>query len=77
MLMPQPGEPKYPRPGRLFPSWMHAAVIWYPDRECLQSINPNGIGPYDWGFLGPEDLVQIPINYHTPAAYFICQYERL
>ena len=45
---------------------------WYPTREQVQSISPNAISPYDWGYRGSgNDLVDVPIWHVRSAAYFI------
>ena len=47
-------------------------VTWYPHRERLESINPNGIAPWDWG---PQrfwqNTVYIPIWAGFPVAWYI------
>ena len=56
------------------------AVRWYPHRERLRSINPNGIGPYAWDHNGAGDawgMVYVPIWHPLSAGYFIHRFRLL
>ena len=62
-----------------FKQWVRLGCIrWYPHRETVESISPNAISPYAWGFNSPErGLVNVSIWNPRKAAYYIKLFEML
>lgn len=55
---------------------------WYPDREGVEAVSPDAIGPFSWpgdaasyGFMGK--YVYVPIAHWHPASYYLEMYRLL